>query len=215
MTTFPQPLSEAEEQYYLSLMKSEDNDFAVYQEAKKVLIERNLRLVAHIARKYQSPEDDLEDLISVGTIGLIKAIDSYDYGKGSKLVTYAARCIENELLMLMRSRKKTSREISLYEPLGTDKEGNEISLLDICENGQEEIGERMEREIVYSRLISLMKEALDSRELQIISMRYGFGDYDEMTQKEIGKKLGISRSYVSRIEKRALLKLRKLSDLDY
>lgn len=215
MTTFPQPLSEAEEQYYLSLMKSEDNDFAVYQEAKKVLIERNLRLVAHIARKYQSPEDDLEDLISVGTIGLIKAIDSYDYGKGSKLVTYAARCIENELLMLMRSRKKTSREISLYEPLGTDKEGNEISLLDICENGQEEIGERMEREIVYSRLISLMKEALDSRELQIISMRYGFGDYDEMTQKEIGKKLGISRSYVSRIEKRALLKLRKLSDFDY
>lgn len=215
MTTFPQPLSEADEKYYLALLKCEDNEPSAYQEAKKVLIERNLRLVAHIARKYQSPEDDLEDLISVGTIGLIKAIDSYDYGKGSKLVTYAARCIENELLMLMRSRKKTSREISLYEPLGTDKEGNEISLLDICENGQEEIGKQMEREIVSSRLVSLMKECLDCRELQIISMRYGFGEYDEMTQKEIGKKLGISRSYVSRIEKRALLKLRKLCDFDY
>lgn len=212
VNTFPKPLTEAEEKHYLALLK-EENSKTAGQEAKKILIERNLRLVAHIARKYQSQEEEFEDLISVGTIGLIKAIDSYDYSKGSKLVTYAARCIENELLMLFRSRRKSSREISLYEPLGTDKEGNEISLLDICEKQQEEIDSRLEREYVYSRLFALMQDVLDRRELEIIGMRYGFGDYEEMTQREIGRRLGISRSYVSRIEKKALQKLKKIYDL--
>lgn len=212
MNTFPKPLSEEKEKHYLTVLKETGYSQSEKVEAKKILIERNLRLVAHIAKKYQSTEEDMEDLISVGTIGLIKAIDSYDYEKGIKLATYAARCIENELLMLFRSKRKTSREISLYEPLGTDKEGNEISLFDVCENGQEEIGSRLDKEVSFAKLYDILNHHLNSRERLIISMRFGFGSYDEMTQKEIGKILGISRSYVSRIEKRAVEKIRMFYD---
>lgn len=206
MKTFQQPLTSEEESRYLEELKGADCVAA--KEAKRILIEHNLRLVAHIARKYQNTEEDMEDLISVGTIGLIKAIDSYNPSKGSKLVTYASRCIDNELLMLMRGRKKNSREVSLYEPIGTDKEGNEISFLDICVCHREDFAGRMELNDTLGKLESMLGQVLSEREREIIILRYGLSGHQELTQWEIGKKLGISRSYVSRIEKRALEKLR-------
>lgn len=172
------------------------------------MVERNLRLVAHIAKKYQNVDEDMEDLISIGTIGLIKAIDSFDAGKG-KLSTYASRCIDNELLMLLRAKKKTSREVSLYEPIGTDREGNEISLLDVIEQDQVDVIDRMEVEDKLHRLKGLITDRLSDREQEIILMRYGLLSGQEITQREIGHRLGISRSYVSRIEKRALEKLKE------
>ncbi len=190
---------------YLDRLEKGDAD--TRREAKDVLIERNLRLVAHIAKKYQNVDEDMEDLISIGTIGLIKAIDSFDAGKG-KLSTYASRCIDNELLMLLRAKKKTSREVSLYEPIGTDKEGNEINLLDVIEQEQVDIVERMEAEDQIGHLPELIRGRLSDREKQIIVLRYGLAGGQEVTQREIGKRLGISRSYVSRIEKRALEKLK-------
>lgn len=205
MKTFKQPLTAKEEAAYLRRLK--EGDSRQRQTAKEILIERNLRLVAHIAKKYQNVDEDMEDLISTGTIGLIKAIDSFDAGKG-KLSTYAARCIENELLMLLRAKKKTSREVSLYEPIGTDREGNEINLLDIIEQEMPDVVERMEVEARLEQLPGLLEERLDEREKAILIMRYGLTDNQEVTQREIGKSLGISRSYVSRIEKRALEKLR-------
>lgn len=212
MKTFQQPLSGPEERRYLEELKGDDP--AAAKEAKRVLIEHNLRLVAHIAKKYQNVDEDMEDLISVGTIGLIKAIDSYDPDKGSKLVTYASRCIDNELLMLMRGRKKIAKEVSLYEPIGMDKEGNEISFLDICVYGKEDLAKQdfagqLELNYVLGRLSGLVQEVLTDREKEIIILRYGLSGCQEMTQREIGKKLGISRSYVSRIEKRALEKLKR------
>ena len=180
--------------------------------AKEALIEHNLRLVAHIAKKYQNVDEETEDMISIGTIGLIKAIDSFDSGKG-KLSTYASRCIDNELLMFLRARKKTSREVSLYEPIGTDREGNEINLLDIMEQEQVDVVDRMEAENKLSRLSGLIHEKLNEREREIIILRYGRTSEDEVTQREIGRKLGISRSYVSRIEKRALEKLREAYEM--
>ena len=171
-------------------------------------MERNLRLVAHIAKKYQNVDEDMEDLISIGTIGLIKAIDSFDAGKG-KLSTYASRCIDNELLMLLRAKKKTSREVSLYEPIGTDREGNEISLLDVIEQDQVDVIDRMEVEDKLHRLKGMITDRLSDREREIILMRYGLLSGQEITQREIGHRLGISRSYVSRIEKRALEKLKE------
>lgn len=212
MKTFQQPLSGPEERRYLEELKGEDP--AAAKEAKRVLIEHNLRLVAHIAKKYQNADEDMEDLISVGTIGLIKAIDSYDPDKGSKLVTYASRCIDNELLMLMRGRKKIAKEVSLYEPIGMDKEGNEISFLDICVYGKDDIAKQdfarqLELNYVLGRLTGVIGEVLTDREREIIIQRYGLSGCQEMTQREIGKRLGISRSYVSRIEKRALEKLRR------
>lgn len=206
MKTFQQPLTSPEESRYLEELKGPDPVAA--KEAKRVLVERNLRLVAHIAKKYQNADEEMEDLISVGTIGLIKAIDSYDPAKGSKLVTYASRCIDNELLMLMRGRKKTAREVSLYEPIGTDKEGNEISFLDICVYGKEDIAKQLELDYTLKKLAELVSDILSDREREIIILRYGLMHHQEMTQREIGKKLGISRSYVSRIEKRALEKLK-------
>ena len=206
MKTFQQPLSGPEESRYLEELRGTDP--AAAKEAKRILIERNLRLVAHIAKKYQNTEEDPEDLISVGTIGLIKAIDSFDPAKGSKLVTYASRCIDNELLMLMRGRKKIAREVSLYEPIGTDKEGNEISFLDICVYGREDIAKQLEQDGTLAKLSELVREILTEREKEIIILRYGLLRQKEMTQREIGKMLGISRSYVSRIEKRALEKLK-------
>ena len=205
MKTFQKPLSAGEEAYYLQVLKKGDGEEA--EKAREILIERNLRLVAHIARKYQNVDEDMEDLISIGTIGLIKAISSFDSGKG-KLSTYASRCIDNELLMLLRSKKKSAREVSLFEPIGTDKEGNEINLLDIIEQEQVDITERMELCENTGKMVKLLKEVLNDREREIIYLRYGLLTGKDVTQREIGEALHISRSYVSRIEKRALLKLR-------
>lgn len=206
MKTFKQPLTAKEEAVYLERLQSGES--AEQSRAKEILIEHNLRLVAHIAKKYQNVDEEMEDMISIGTIGLIKAIDSFDSGKG-KLSTYASRCIDNELLMFLRAKKKTSREVSLYEPIGTDREGNEINLLDIIEQDQIDVIDRMEAEDKLSRLSGLIHDRLSDREREIITLRYGLTNEYEVTQREIGRKLGISRSYVSRIEKRALEKLRE------
>ena len=183
MKTFSQPLSAKEEAVCLGRLKTGSE--RERGEAKRILIERNLRLVAHIARKYQNVDEDMEDLISIGTIGLIKAIDSFDAGKG-KLSTYASRCIDNELLMLLRAKKKTSREISLYEPIGTDREGNEINLLDVIEQEQTDVVDRMEVQDRLARLKGLIGERLTDREREIITLRYGLGGHREITQREIG-----------------------------
>jgi len=206
LKTFKQPLTAKEEAAYLKLLQTGEG--AERADAKEMLIEHNLRLVAHIAKKYQNVDEEMEDMISIGTIGLIKAIDSFDAGKG-KLSTYASRCIDNELLMFLRAKKKTSREVSLYEPIGTDREGNEINLLDIIEQDQIDVIDRMEAEDKLSRLSGLIHDKLNDREREIITLRYGLTSEYEVTQREIGRKLGISRSYVSRIEKRALEKLRE------
>ena len=206
MKTFSQPLSALEEAYYLQLLKEGNSEEA--RQAKNILIERNLRLVAHIAKKYQNVDEDMEDLISIGTIGLIKAISSFDAVRG-KLSTYASRCIDNELLMLLRSRKKNAREVSLYEPIGTDKEGNEINLLDIIEQEQTDVVEQLDLKENTKKLQCLLNQVLNDREREIIFLRYGLLTGKEVTQREIGEALHISRSYVSRIEKRALLKLRE------
>ena len=197
---FPQPLSEEEEEKYVRLLMEGD------QEARDILIKHNLRLVAHIAKKYQNVEEDMEDLISIGCIGLIKAVNSFDSGKG-RLATYACRCIDNELLMMLRSRKKLSREVSLYEPIGQDKEGNAIHLLDVIEEKQKDIVEDMELGRNIRRLFSALDHCLSDREYRILVMRYGLRGQKEHTQQEVGDILGISRSYVSRMEKRALHKL--------
>lgn len=205
MKTFQQPLSAVEEAYYIQVLQKGSGDEA--EKAREILIERNLRLVAHIAKKYQNVDEDMEDLISIGTIGLIKAISSFDAGKG-KLSTYASRCIDNELLMLLRSKKKNSREVSLFEPIGTDKEGNEINLLDIIEQDRVDITDQIELYENTKKMARLLKEVLNDREREIIYLRYGLVTGKEVTQREIGEYLHISRSYVSRIEKKALGKLR-------
>ena len=178
-------------------------------EARNELIERNMRLVAHVAKKYQSPEDEMEYLISIGTIGLIKAVETYKEDYGSRLATYAARCIDNELLMHFRAKKKTSKEVSLYEPIGTDKEGNQIQLLDVVVSEDEDVVELLEQDRKVRRLNEFIPQTLSGRELFIIINRYGLYGKKTMTQREIARKLGISRSYVSRIEKRAIEKLRQ------
>lgn len=202
MKTFLKPLTAEEESRYLQEYKQGS------LEAKNILIERNLRLVAHIVKKYQGAAEDSDDLISIGTIGLIKAIHTFDSNKASRLSTYAARCIDNELLMLLRSKKKTSREVSLYDPIGTDKEGNEINLLDIIETEPVDVVKNYSLKQDISLLYSLLTKVLTPREQEIIKLRYGLYGEEEMTQREIAKRLNISRSYVSRIEKNALLKLR-------
>ena len=202
MKTFQQPLTPQEEREYLQ--KYQEGDL----QAKNILIERNLRLVAHVAKKYQNTDIDQEDLISIGSIGLIKAVSTFDYTKGSRLATYACRCIENELLMCFRSRKKTSREVSLYEPIGTDKEGNEIHLLDIIESEGDDACESCSRKEEAEKLYRVYFEALTPQEQEVIKFRYGLFGEEELTQKVIAKRLNISRSYVSRIEKHALQKLR-------
>lgn len=178
-------------------------------EARNELIERNMRLVAHVAKKYQNPEDEMEDLISIGTIGLIKAVETYKEDYGSRLATYAARCIDNELLMHFRAKKKTSKEVSLYEPIGTDKEGNQIQLLDVVVSEDEDVVELLEQDRKVRRLNEIIPQTLSGRELFIIINRYGLYGKKTMTQREIARKLGISRSYVSRIEKRVIEKLRQ------
>ena len=206
MKTFQKPLTSKEEVEYLRLLQEGDSRQA--KEAKSVLVERNLRLVAHVARKYQNTGEEMEDLISTGCIGLIKAIDTFDAGKG-RLATYACRCIDNELLMLLRSKKKLSREVFLFDSIGQDKEGNEIRLLDVIEQKPYDIAEEMDLSNDIQKLYQYVEECLTPREKKILIMRYGLGGSREMTQNEIGESLNISRSYVSRIEKRAVEKLKK------
>lgn len=203
MKTFLSPLTMEQESECLKKMKNGD------LEARNELIERNMRLVAHVAKKYQNPEDEMEDLISIGTIGLIKAVETYKEDYGSRLATYAARCIDNELLMHFRAKKKTSKEVSLYEPIGTDKEGNQIQLLDVVVSEDEDVVELLEQDRKVRRLNEIIPQTLSGRELFIIINRYGLYGKKTMTQREIARKLGISRSYVSRIKKRAIEKLRQ------
>lgn len=182
--------------------------------AKHELIEHNLRLVAHVAKKYQASEEDMEDLISIGTIGLIKAVETFKTDRQIKLATYAARCIDNELLMYFRGKKKSAKDVSLYEPIGTDKEGNQINLLDIAAGEEIDVVEKMEESENIKKLYGYIPQVLNEREQTVISMRYGILGNEIHTQKDVAKKLEISRSYVSRIEKKALLKLRKCFDGD-
>lgn len=205
MKTFLEPLSSTEEALFLRLLK--EGSKQERKVAKDTLIEHNLRLVAHIAKKYQNTDEELEDLLSVGTLGLMKAINSFDASKGSRLATYAARCIENELLMLLRFKKKNAKDISLQEAVGTDHEGNEICLIDVIPFDDEDVVDRMYQKQQLSKIAEIFDEELGPREKQVISMRYGLSGAKELTQSEVGAYLGISRSYVSRIEKRALHKL--------
>lgn len=202
MKTFLSPLTTEEEAKLLRQMA--DGDLT----AKSRLIEHNMRLVAHVAKKYYGPGEDPEDLVSIGTIGLLKAVDTYDGTKGYKLVTYAARCIDNELLMYFRGRKKQAKDVSLFEPIGSDKEGNQISLYDVLEQEPMDIAVMMDQQNDLMRLRYILPQVLNDREQEIICKRYGIGRKNAATQKEIAKQLGISRSYVSRIEKKALEKLR-------
>lgn len=202
-SSFPKPLDENDEKYYLLKLKEGDI------EAKSILVERNLRLVAHIVKKYSYPGKDIDDLISIGTVGLIKAIDSFDGRKGTKLATYAAKCIENEILMLIRNNKKTKGDVYLQDPIGIDKEGNEISLMDVLNSDDDSVIEIVENKIQVKKLYGKINSCLTKREKAIIEMRYGLLDGKPKTQREIAKLLSISRSYVSRIEKKALKKLFK------
>ncbi len=209
MKTFQKPLTAGEEAHYLKMLRGEDTKAA--KEAKDILIERNLRLVAHIAKKYQNVDEDMEDLISIGCIGLIKAVDSFDERKG-RLATYACRCIDNEMLMMLRGKKKRSKEVSLYEPIGQDKEGNEIHLVDIIEQQQFDVVEDLEYHNNVKKLMQYIQESLTPREQQILMLRYGLGGRKELTQNDVGEMFGISRSYVSRIEKKILQKLKEQFD---
>lgn len=202
---FPQPLSSEKELDCLKRMKAGDN------QARDLLIEHNLRLVAHIVKKFENTREDSEDLISIGTIGLIKAIQTFDYNKNTRLATYAARCIENEILMHLRSTKKLQGEMLIHEPIGSDKEGNEITLIDILGTDPDMVCDRVQLTLEEEKLYQLLDE-LDYRERIVIIMRYGLKDGEQYTQREIAKKLGISRSYVSRIEKKAVQKLAKKFD---
>ncbi|MBO0994020.1 RNA polymerase sporulation sigma factor SigK [Bacillus sp. SD088] len=197
---FPQPLSPEKEKLYLEQMAEGD------ETARNLLIEHNLRLVAHIVKKFENTGEDAEDLISIGTIGLIKAIESYSFGKGTKLATYAARCIENEILMHLRALKKTKKDVSLHDPIGHDKEGNEISLIDVLKSELEDVFDTIQLNMELERVKKYI-DVLDEREKQVIVGRFGLNLKKERTQREIAKELGISRSYVSRIEKRALMKM--------
>lgn len=179
-------------------------------EARNVLIEKNMRLVAHMTRKYITADREIEDLISVGTIGLIKAINSFKPDKNIRLATYAAKCIDNEILMMLRAEKRKMNEVSIYEPVGKDKEGNEISIIDVVGEEQVDVVEECIRDQRIKCLEKNMNDVLTKREKMIIINRYGLGDKEEMTQNDLAEKLGISRSYVSRIEKKALSKLRRM-----
>jgi len=202
LKSFPKPLTAAEERYYMQ--KYTEGDL----EAKHILIERNLRLVAHVIKKYQYLDEDPEDLISIGTIGLIKAVVTFNPDRNNRLATYAARCIENEILMMLRTKKKTSKEVSLYEPIGTDREGNEIQLFDIIETDDDDAQTQVSLKDDVRTLYTKVESELSQRERLVLKMRYGLYNEEEYTQREIASRLGISRSYVSRIEKSAIEKLR-------
>lgn len=198
--SFPKPLTAAEEQHYLELAANGDQD------ARNVLIERNLRLVAHIMKKYYAQTSDQEDLISIGTIGLIKGIETFDRKKGARLATYAARCVENEILMYFRSQKKTVSDVSLSEYIETGSDGTALSLMDVvCSD--EDLFERLSEQEAYVKLYRAIDTCLTPREKTVVTLRYGLGGRKPRTQRQIGLICGISRSYVSRIEKKALKKL--------
>ncbi len=200
--SFPKPLSAKEEQHYLALAAEGD------LKARNILIERNLRLVAHIMKKYYTQTSDQEDLISIGTIGLIKGISTFDATKGARLATYAARCVENEILMYFRGQKKSAGDVSLSDYIETGKDGTALSLMDvICSD--EDLFEQLSDQEIYAKLYQKIGECLEEREKMIICLRYGIGNQKPLTQREIADKCGISRSYVSRIEKKALQKLEK------
>lgn len=201
-SSFPNPLTEKEEQYYVKLLEENDPD------ARLILIERNLRLVAHIAKKYAGPMTTQDDLISIGTIGLIKAVNTYTSKKSTRLATYAAKCIENEILMSIRASKRIKQEVSLSLPIGTDKDGNEISFNDILGTDTDEIVDSINLKIQVGKLYQAVNSVLTSREKIVIISRYGLDGAEPLPQREIAEQLGISRSYVSRIEKRALEKLK-------
>ncbi|MCI5970008.1 MAG: RNA polymerase sporulation sigma factor SigK [Clostridia bacterium] len=200
--TFKKPLDPNEEKEYLLRYKNGDN------EAKNILIERNLRLVAHIVKKYSEKDAETDDLISIGTIGLIKAITTFDMDKGARLATYAAKCIENEILMYFRSEKKRSGDVSLQDPIGKDKDGNEVSLIDKLYDEDENVFDKVDLKMQVKRLYECMKKRLLQRENTVLQLRYGLCGKSPLTQNEIAKKLNISRSYVSRIEKKAIEKIK-------
>lgn len=200
--SFPHPLTEEEEKSLFATYK-QGND-----SAKNELITRNLRLVAHIIKKFNPQSKDTDDLISIGTVGLIKAIESFDYNKGNRLATYAARCIENEILMYVRSNKKIKSEVYLQDPIGVDREGNEICLMDVLGTESDSVLDEVESKISVKKLYNVIDKVLEGKEKVIIKLRYGL-NCEPKTQREIAKFLGISRSYVSRIEKKALKKLAK------
>ena len=202
MKTFPKPLSHGEEKLYLKRCKEGD------QTARNMLIEHNMRLVAHVVKKYQCQEYDTEDLLSVGTIGLIKAVNTFDTDKGSRLATYAARCVENEILMLLRAGKKRAREVSLFEPIGTDKDGEAVNLVDVIEMENTRTIDQLILDQDIRELYEAFDTCLTESEKQVITMRYGLFREKEHTQREVAGVLGISRSYVSRIEKKAIGKMR-------
>ena len=200
-SSFPKPLSKEKEKEYLE--KSAQGD----REAKEILVKHNLRLVAHIAKKYSNYGDN-DELISIGSIGLIKAIESFKPDKGTQLATYASRCIENEILMTMRTSKKHRSNVSLNEPIGVDKDGNELVIMDmLCDDCS--VIEDVENSIMMEKLLRITKAVLDEREYEIIRLRYGLGGCGALTQREVAKKFDISRSYVSRIEKKALEKIKR------
>ncbi len=200
--TFPKPLSPEDEKKYLALARAGN------KEAKDILVKHNMRLVAHIVKKYTGSAET-DDLLSVGSIGLIKAINTYQEGKGTQLATYTARCIENEVLMLIRSGKKHKNTISINDPVGTDKDGNELTVLDLLAEKEENVFSQVEKSIQKEKFVKMLKGILNMREYMIISLRYGLEDGVPMPQREVAKKLSISRSYVSRIEKRAIEKARQ------
>ena len=202
-SSFPGPLTEKEEQYYVQQLEQNDPD------ARRILIERNLRLVAHIARKYISPGTCQDDLISIGTIGLIKAVNTYTAARSTRLATYAAKCIEHEILMSIRASKRIKQEVSLSLPIGTDKDGNDISFNDILGSDADEIVDNLNLKMQIGNLRQAVSTVLSPREQLVIIKRYGLDGSDPHPQREIAASLGISRSYVSRIEKKALEKLRE------
>lgn len=202
MKTFLKPLTAREERECLERYKDGDQD------ARNVLIERNMRLVAHVAKKYQYTDYDTEDLLSVGTIGLIKAVNTFNVDRGSRLATYAAKCVENEILMLLRAHKKYSKEVSLFEPIGVDKDGEAVSLVDVIEMENKEVLDTLIFKQDVQDLYKAFEICLKDNEKTVVGMRYGLFGSKEYTQREIAEMLGISRSYVSRIEKKALEKMR-------
>lgn len=198
--SFPQPLSRQEEKYYLQMLER-GNEFA-----RQVLIEHNLRLVAHVVKKFENTGDEREDLISIGTIGLIKAINTFNMTKGARLATYAAKCVENEILMHIRARRKNKQEVSLNEAIGVDKDGNEVCWIDVLGSAPDEVLNRVEMVLLDEKLKRIISR-LNEREKKVLIMRYGLEGKKRYTQREVARELGISRSYVSRIEKKIILKI--------
>ncbi len=206
--SFPKPLTQEEEEKYLAAFREKGD-----KKSRDILIKHNLRLVAHIAKKYQGAEDT-DDLISVGSIGLIKAINTFDPSKGTQLATYTARCIENEILMLLRSNKKYKNNVSIYDSVGVDKDGNELTILDLIAEKEDGVLAKVENKLIKDKFIEVMEKCLSQREYKILSLRYGLKGGRPLTQRETAKLLKISRSYVSRIEKKSIEKIKEMVKKD-